>query len=114
MVLAGWLENDYHRREADYRQQIQKQQDIIAELQHDVYCLNNIINPIPPPAATEEEDPNVLVADDDGMEDVEEEVEPWEDDQGDGVSDVDSDHSEPQHSYSDQLGALDVTLCYLL
>jgi len=41
----------------------------------------------------------VLIAEDDGMEmDAEEEpedeeVEPWEDDQGDGVSDVDSDHS---------------------
>jgi hypothetical protein len=47
-----------------------------------------------------EEDPNVLVAEDDRMEvDVvvepeEEEVEPWEDDHGDGVSDIDSDHFE--------------------
>jgi hypothetical protein len=47
-----------------------------------------------------EEGPNVLIAEDDGMEvDVEaepeenKEVEPWEDDHGDGVSDVDSDHS---------------------
>jgi hypothetical protein len=46
-----------------------------------------------------EGEPNVLVAKDDGMEvDVEEleeeEVEPWEDDHGDGVFDNDSDHSE--------------------
>jgi hypothetical protein len=45
-----------------------------------------------------EEGPNVLIAEDDGMEvDVDakpEEVEPWEDDHGDGVSDVDIDHSE--------------------
>ena len=65
------------------------------ELQHDVHRLNNIINPIPPQAVVEEEDPNLLVADDDGMEDIEEEVELWEDYQGDGVSDVNSDHSEP-------------------
>ena len=45
-----------------------------------------------------EEGPNVLIAEDDGMEmDAEdepedEEVEPWEDDHGDGVSDIDSDH----------------------
>jgi hypothetical protein len=59
-----------------------------------------MVNPILPPAlAVVEGEPNVLVAKDDGMEvDVEEleeeEVEPWEDDHGDGVSDVDSDHSE--------------------
>jgi len=47
-----------------------------------------------------EEGPNVLIAEDDGMEmDAEEEpedeeVEPWEDDHGDGVSDADSDHSQ--------------------
>jgi len=45
-----------------------------------------------------EEGPNVLIAEDDGMEmDAEEEpedeeVEPWEDDHGDGVSNVDRDH----------------------
>ena len=68
------------------------------ELQHDVHRLN-IINPIPPLVAVAEEDPNVLVADDDGMEDVEEEseeeVEPWEDDHGEDMSSVDSDHFEP-------------------
>ena len=42
----------------------------------------------------------MLIAEDDGVEmDVEEEpkdeeVEPWEDDHSDGVSDIDSDHSE--------------------
>ena len=62
--------------------------------------LNNIINPIPPPDALVEEDPNVLVAMDDGMEEdalvepKDEEIEPFEDDQGEGMSDVDSDHSE--------------------
>ena len=46
-----------------------------------------------------EEEPNVLIAKDDGVEmDAEEdtkdeEVEPWEDDHGDGVSDVYSHHS---------------------
>ena len=45
-----------------------------------------------------EDEPNVLIAEDDGVEmDAEEEpkdeeVEPWEDDHGDGVSDIDSDH----------------------
>ena len=72
MVLAGRLENDYHRREMEYRRQIQEHQNTITELQHDVHRLNNIINHIPPLVATAEEDPNVLVADDDGMESVEE------------------------------------------
>ena len=64
-----------------------------------VHHLNNIINPIPPLDALVEEDPNVLVAVDDGMEEdtpaepEDEEIEPFEDDQGDGVSAVDSDHS---------------------
>ena len=43
------------------------------ELQHDVHRLNNIIYPIPPLVAVAEEDPNVLVANDDGMQDVKEE-----------------------------------------
>jgi hypothetical protein len=84
---------EFDRSEAEYQRQIQ-------ELQEDVHRLNNRINPILPLASAMVEDPNVLVAKDDGMEvDVEveseeEEVEPWEDDHGDGVSDVDSDHSE--------------------
>ena len=43
----------------------------------------------------------MLIADDDGVEmdaeeedPEEEEVEPWEGDHGDGVSDIDSDHSQ--------------------
>ena len=57
-----------------------------------------MVNPILPLAPAVEEDPNVLIVDDDGMEvDAEEEpedeeVEPFEDDQGDGVSNIDSDH----------------------
>ena len=58
-----------------------------------------MVNPILPlDAPAVEEDPNVLIAEDDGMEvDTEgepkdEEIEPFEDDQGDGVSDVSSDH----------------------
>ena len=64
-----------------------------------VHHLNNIIHPIPALDALVEEDPNVLVAMDDGMEEdalvdpEDEEIEPFEDDQGDGVSDVDNDHS---------------------
>ena len=65
-----------------------------------IHHLNNIINPIPPLDAPVEEDPKVLVAVDDGMEEdalvepKDEEFEPFEDDQGDGMSDVDSDHFE--------------------
>ena len=64
----------------------------------DVHRLNNMVNPILPPAPAVEEDPNVLIVEDDCMEvdaEVEpedEEVEPFEDDHGDGVSDIDSDH----------------------
>ena len=87
------------RRETKYRHQIQEHQNTIAKLQHDMHRLNNIINPIPPPVAAEKEDPNILVANDDGMVDVEEEseeeVEPWEDDHGDDMSGVDSANFEP-------------------
>ena len=58
-----------------------------------------MVNPIlPPNAPAVEEDPNVLISKDDGIEvDIEdepedEEIEPFEDDHGDGVSDIDSDH----------------------
>ena len=59
-----------------------------------------MVNPILPPAPAVEEDPNVLIAEEDGMEvDAEEEpkyeeVEPFKDDHGDGVFDIDSDHPE--------------------
>ena len=58
------------------------------------------MNLIIPPAPVVEEGPNVLITEDDGIEmDAEEdpkdeEVEPLEDDHGDGVSDIDSDHLE--------------------
>ena len=58
------------------------------------------MNPILPPAPAVEEDPNVLITEDDGMEGEavdepkDEEIEPFEDDHGDGVSNVDNDHSE--------------------
>jgi hypothetical protein len=64
-----------------------------------VHRLNNLRDPILPPAAAVEEGPNVLIVEDDGMEEdakepEEEEIESFEDNHGDGVSDVDSDHSE--------------------
>jgi len=40
----------------------------IEELQLDVHRLNNLVNPILPLALAVEEDPNVLIAEDDGME----------------------------------------------
>ena len=57
-----------------------------------------MVNPILPLAPVVEEDPNVLIAKDDSMEvdtedePEEEEIKPFEDDHGDGVSDIDSDH----------------------
>ena len=85
----------------------------IEELQLDVHRLNNMVNPILPPALAMEEDPNVLIAEDDGMEvdaeaepEEEEEVEPFEDDHDDDVSDINNDHSKAQISYSTQLDAL--------
>ena len=64
----------------------------------DVHRLNNMVNPILPLAPAVEEDPNVLITKDDGMEvdakaEPEEEVEPLEDDHSDDVSNIDSDHS---------------------
>ena len=54
-----------------------------------------MVNPILPPAPAVDEDPNVLIAEDDGMEvdaeaEPEEEVEPFKDDHGDDVSNIDS------------------------
>ena len=58
-----------------------------------------MVNPILPPAPAVEEDSNALIAEDDGMEvdaeaepKEEEEVEPFEDDHGDDVCDIN--HSE--------------------
>ena len=59
-----------------------------------------MVSPILPPAPAVEEDPNVLIAEDDGMEldaedeSEEEEIEPFEDDHGDGVFGIDNDHPE--------------------
>ena len=59
-----------------------------------------MVNPILPLAPAVEEDPNVLVAEDDGMEvdtedePEEEEIEPFVDDHGDGVFDINNDHPE--------------------
>ena len=84
--------------EFDHREQELIRQ--IEELQLDVHRLNNMVNPILPPAPAVEEDPNVLIADDDGMavdaeeEPEDEEVDPFEDDNGDGVSDINSNHPE--------------------
>ena len=79
-----------------------KEQELIRqveELHLDVHRLNNMVNQfLPPNALVVEEDPNVLIAEDDGMEvDAEdeledEEIEPFEDDHGDGVSDIESDY----------------------
>ena len=56
-----------------------------------------MVNPILPLALAVEEDPNVLIAEDDGLEvdakdkPKDEEIEPFEDDHSDGVSDINSD-----------------------
>ena len=91
MVLARRLENDYCQREAEYRCQIQEHQNTIVELQHDVHRLNNIINPIPPLVAVEEEDPEMFM-EDDGWEE-EEQLVPMDNDEANAMSGVDSDHS---------------------
>ena len=84
---------EFDRREQELIRQIE-------ELQLDVHRLNNMVNPILPPAPAVEEDTNVLIAEDDGMEvetedePKEVEIEPFEDDHGADVSDIDSDHSE--------------------
>ena len=109
MFLASRHAKEFDRREQELIRQVE-------ELQLDVHRLNNMVNPILPPAPAVEEDPNVLITEDDGMEvDAEdepedEEIEPFEDDHGDGVSNIDSDHPEEQLSYSSQL---DVVALYL-
>ena len=84
---------EFDRREQELIPQVE-------ELQLDVHRLNKMVNPILPPAPVMEEDPNMLIAKDDGMEvDTEdepkdEEIEPFEDNHSDGVSDIDNDHLE--------------------
>ena len=93
MFQAARQAMEFDRREHELIRQIE-------ELQLDVHRLNNMVNPILPPAPAVEEDPNVLIAEDNGMEvDAEdepedEEIKPFEDDHGDGVSNIDSDHPE--------------------
>jgi hypothetical protein len=53
--------SDFDHREQELLCQIE-------ELQIDVHRLNNRIDPILPQALVEEEAPNVLIAEDDGME----------------------------------------------
>jgi len=70
-----------------------------------------MVNPILPLAPAVEEAPNVLIVVDDGMEvdaedEAKEEVEPFEDDHGDDVFDIDNDHPEESLSYSIYLDAL--------
>ena len=105
MFQATRQATEFDRREQELIRQIE-------ELQLDVHRLNNMVNPILPPAPVVEEDPNVLIAEDDGMEvdtmeePEDEEVEPFEDDNGDGVSDIDNNHPEEQLSYNIQLDVL--------
>ena len=91
MFHAARQATEFDRREQELIRQIE-------ELQLDVHRLNNKVNPILPLALSVEEDPNVLIAEDDGMEvdaeaKPEEDVETFEDNHGDDVSDIDSDHS---------------------
>ena len=96
MFQAARQAMEFDRREQELIRQIE-------ELQLDVHRLNNMVNPILPLALAMKKDPNVLIAEDDGMamdteaepkEEEEEEVEPFEDDHGDDVSNIDSDHPE--------------------
>ena len=64
------------------------------ELQHDVHRLNNIINPIPPLVAAEEEDLEMFMGDDGWEEEEEELLVPMDNDEANAMSGVDSDHSE--------------------
>ena len=69
MLQAARQATEFDHREQELISQIE-------ELQLDVHRFNNMVNPILPPAPTVEEDPNVLIAEDDGMEvDAEEEPE---------------------------------------
>jgi hypothetical protein len=75
----------------------------IEELHIDVHCLNNLANPIPHPIpAYPNLGPQVILADDEGMkvdtnaaavleEEEAKEIEPIEDDDGEGVYDADTD-----------------------
>ena len=96
MFLAGQQAIEFGHMEQEYMHRIQQAQNTIAELQHDIHRLNNIIDPIPPLYA-EEEDLEMLIADD-GWEEVEvepeEDVEPMEDIDDDPMSDLNTDYSD--------------------
>ena len=101
----------------------------IEELQIDVHRLNNQLNPIPHPILVYPVvgGPQVIFADDDGMEldanvivvpeaeedEEEEELDPIEDEDGKGVIDADTDE-DVQFSYSTKLDALVLIFCFLL
>ena len=61
MFQAARQATEFDRREQELIRQIE-------ELQLDVHHLNNMVNPILPLAPAMEEDPNVLIAEDDGIE----------------------------------------------
>ena len=96
MVLASLQVVEFGQRDEEYLCWLRQAQNTITELQHDVHCLNNIIDPIPPPGA-EEEDPDMLI-EDDGWEEVEEELDEdvvsMEDNDDEPMSDIDSDHAD--------------------
>ena len=71
MVQACRQVVEFGRREEEYLRRLQQAQNTIVELQHDVHYLNNIIDPIPPPGA-KEEDLDMLI-EDDGWDEIEEE-----------------------------------------
>ena len=75
--------------ERDLRQQLAQTQNVVVDLQHEVYFLNNQLHLI---VDEEEEEPEMLVEDDDW---VEEEVELENED--DPISDLDSEHTEDQN-----------------
>ena len=72
------------------------------KLQHDVHRINNIINPIPPLVAVEEEkeDLEIFMEDDGWEEEEEEQLVPVDNDEANAMSGVDSDHYEASLSYS--------------
>ena len=72
------------RIEWDLRHQLAHTQKVVVDLQHEVHFMNNQLHPI---LDEEEEDPKMFI-EDDGWE--EEEVVPM--DEGEALSDLDSDH----------------------
>ena len=81
---------EFDQVEQEYMRRLHHAQNTIVELQHDIHRLNNIINPIPPLDIVEEEDPEMLIKEDEPEEDVD----PMEDSDDNPMSDIDSDHSD--------------------